>query len=475
MSRVVEIKPVTRIEGHAKIKIWLNEEGEVEDAHFHVLEVRGFERFLIGRPIEELPLITPRICGICYTCHHLASAKAVDACFGLRPEDLPEAANMLRELLHMAGFIHSHILHFYLLAAPDLVLGPGADPRERNFMGLLKAMPDTVKEVIKARAIGQKMGEVVGGRAIHPVAAVPGGFSKPLSREDRDRLLQDLKWLLGFAKSTVELCEGLMEKHADLVREVGVLRTYHLGMVSEGGVHNLYHGRLRFIDPDGNVAAEFPYEKYLDFIAERVMDYSYLKFPYFKPAGWPKGIYRVNTLSRLNVADRMATPIAQEALERLRSKWGRPAHNALLFNLARCIELVAATERAIELLEDDKILSSNLRLPVKPREGEGIGVVEAHRGVLIHHYACDDRGITTDANLIVATVQNNPAFDLHVKEEAKRFIKRGEVREELLNKIEMVIRAYDPCLSCATHIMAERPELRIEVYDHRGELVKVLE
>ena len=474
VSKVIEVKPVTRIEGHAKIKIWLDEEGNVEDAHFHVLEVRGFERFLIGRPIEEAPLIVPRICGICYTCHHLASAKAVDAYFGLQPEDLPETANMLRELMLMGNFIHSHSLHFYALAAPDFIVGPDADPRERNLVGVIKKAPEIAKNAIRLRAVGIKITEIVGGKAVHPVTAIPGGVSKGLTEEERQKLLPDVKWAIEFSKETVELCKQLMDRYSDLVKNIGVLRTYHLGLVGNQGVHQLYHGNLRFVDPDGNVAAEFPYDQYLDYIAERVEEYSYLKFPYFKKAGWPSGVYRVNTLSRLNVADKMPTPLAQEYFEELRRTWGKPIHNTLLYNLGRCIELLECAERSLELLENPKITGPNLRVPVKPRSGEGIGVVEAQRGTLIHHYAADAEGLITDSNIIVATVQNNPAFDRLMCEESKKFIKGGQVNEGLLNRLEMLIRAYDPCLSCATHTIAGHYPLVIEVVDDKDRLIAKL-
>lgn len=471
MVKIVEIKPVTRIEGHAKISIQLDEEGKVSDAHFHVLEIRGFERFLIGRPVEELPLITPRICGICHVAHHLASAKATDAVFGV---EIPSAAAKLRELLQMGGYIHSHVLHFYALAAPDFVLGPEYDPSKRNLIGLLEKEPELVKQAIRARAIGQKICETVGGRMVHPVTAVPGGVSKGLTEAERVALLKDAKWALEFAEKSVEIGKSIFDKYGDLVKTFGMMETGHMGTVKPDGSHNLYDGKLRWMDKDGKIQAEFDPSQYLDYLAERVEAYSYLKFPYFKKFGWPQGIYRVNSLSRINVADKMETPKAQELLKEFRNVWGRPAQQTLLFHYARLIELIYAAEKAISLLEDKEITSTAIRTEVKPRAAEGVGVVEAPRGTLIHDYTTDENGIVTDVNLIVATVQNNPAMDMGVKIVAQDYIRGEEVREGLLNRVEMVVRAYDPCLSCATHATPGRNALAIDIVDHNGNLVRRL-
>ena len=469
MGKLIEVKPVTRIEGHAKVTIQLDDEGEVADAHFHVLELRGFEKFLEGRPVEEAPLITPRICGICYVAHHLASAKAMDAVFGV---EIPETAYMLRELFQMGGFIHSHSLHFFFLGAPDFVLGPDADPKIRNIVGIVQKAPDVAKKAIKIRAYGQKITEVLGGKPIHPSGMVPGGVSKPLSKTDRDKLLSEVDEIISLCEWGVELGrELLLDKYLDTVKTFAVIQTHHIGLVKKGALE-LYDGPVRVMLADGEIHAEFQPHEYLDYIAERVEPYSSLKFPYLKKLGWPEGIYRVNSLSRINVADKISTPKANEVFKEFRNEWCRPAQHTLLFHYARLIETLYAAERAKELLEDEKILGENVHVPVKPREGDGVGIVEAPRGVLIHHYITDKNGFITEANLIVATVQNNPAMDLCVREVAKAFIHKGEVKEGLLNRVEMAIRAYDPCLSCATHVGGI--PLEVEVLDAKGKPVRTI-
>ncbi|KUO39731.1 MAG: hypothetical protein AVW06_03360 [Hadesarchaea archaeon DG-33-1] len=470
MTRKITIKPVTRIEGHATVDIYLDEKGNVSDTRLHILDLRGFEVFCLGRPVEEMPMIMPRICGICSVSHHLASAKACDALFDVR---IPEPAAKLRELMHMGQFIHNHALHFFMLAGPDLILGPDADPSIRNIAGLVRQNPELAKTAIKLRSIGHKIIETLGGRPISPISAIPGGFSCPLSEEKRDELLKDAKGALKLAEPAVRASKPVLEKHEDMIRTFDGMKSYFMSIVGEGGNFELYDGPIRIMDPGGKRVDEFEPARYLDFVAEHVEPWSYLKFPYLKALGWPKGVYRVAPLARINIAEKMPTPLAQAELEEFRSRFGRPAHLALLNHHARLIELLYACEWAIELLEGDDITSEDIRAEVGAPKGEGVSAVEAPRGTLFHHYMTDEDGFMKDINLIVATAQNYPAMHFGSRALAKALIKGGKVSEGLLNRVEMLIRAYDPCLSCATHTI--RPgqfPIEINVFDENKSKVK---
>ena len=458
----LSVEPVTRVEGHGKITISFDENGNLDKVHFHVVEVRGFEKFLEGRYIEDAPIYTPRICGICQVAHHLASAKAVDNVFGVK---IPETAELLRNLMHQGATIHSHALHFYFLASPDLMFPTTDDVLRRNILGIAKEHPEIVKEAIELRKIGQTIVKVVGGRAIHPVTAVVGGQSKPLKEEEREELLKLSERAIELSEKSIEIGKKLLEnlKENDLL-DIGYFESYHLGMVNDG-VHELYDGTLRVINPEGKVEYEFEPSEYLNYIAEGVKPYSYLKFPYLKDKGPEEGIYRVNTLSRLNVADKMATPLAQKYYEEFIKEFGKPCHYPMLFHYARLIELLSASEKVKELLENDKIVDTDIRAEPEDIVGEGVGCVEAPRGTLIHHFKTDEDGIITEANLIVATVQNNPAMDIGVRKVAEKYIKSPEdATPQVLNYMEMVIRAYDPCLSCATHIIGNEGNLTLEIF-----------
>jgi len=475
LTREIVIQPVTRIEGHAKVVIQLDDKGDAADARVHTLELRGFEKFCIGRPIEELPLITTRICGVCPWAHHIASAKATDAVFGV---DIPETGKKLRELAYVGDKVMDFILQFYILSGPDFVMGPDADYTVRNVIGIAKANPDLAKEVIRHHHLAHRMVELIAGKRIHPVAAVPGGFTKPLTKEERDKAYEMAKELLDFATFTVSNAkENLFPKYLDMVKSLAVLKTGFLGLVTEDGTHTFYDGKLRMIQPDGS-HEDFALENYLDYIAEHIEPWTYLKFPYYKKAGKlvldpdnPVGVYRVNTLARINVCDKMPTPLAQKELEEFRKLFGRPAQQTLLFHWARLIELVSAAEHVIQLLEDPEITSENTRAPVEPRAGRGVGVVEASRGTLIHDYEADENGMVKDVNLIVATCQNNAAINLAVKKAAKDLIKGGKYDQGTLNKIEMVIRPYDPCLSCATHYLPGRIAIKLDVLTSDGQVI----
>lgn len=446
MKNIV-IQPITRIEGHAQVNIQLDDMGNVADTQLKILALRGFEKFCIGRPVEELPRIVCRICGVCPWAHHLASAKACDAVFGV---DIPSSAKKLRELAYMAHMIHSHSLHFFVLSGPDFVMGPDADYSIRNVVGIIQRAPDLAKKAINARFLGQTMTEILGGKAIHPDVAVPGGWSKPANAEEIKKLKEMAGECLDFVKFAIEFAKKeIFPKYLDLVKSFAPVSTGFLGMVKDGNL-NLYDGNLRMMTSDGNFV-DFPVDKYTDYIAEHIEPWSYTKFPYYKGDGGfsmdldhPSGIYRSNALSRINVCDKIATPLANQELEEFRKNFGRPAQLLLLYHWARLIELVYAAERAVELLNDPEIMDINTRLPVKPRAARGIGAVEAPRGTLIHDYTTDEKGIVTDVNIIAGTTHNNAPINMSVKKAAQDNIKEGKYDQALLNTVEMAIRAYDP-------------------------------
>ncbi|MEW6108788.1 MAG: Ni/Fe hydrogenase subunit alpha [Nitrospirota bacterium] len=464
MNRKITIEPVTKIEGHGKVTVFLDDKGEVSDAHFHVTEFRGFEKFCEGRMFWDMPVITTRICGICPVSHHLASAKACDDLLGI---EIPPAAKKLRELMHMGQFIHSHSLHFFFLAAPDFVMGYNSDPLKRSVIGILEKDPDLARKAIKLRKIGQTIIDKVGGRPIHPVTAIPGGMSKPLSHEDRFNLKNMTKDAIALSSLSVEIAEKILESAP--ISDLGDIKTAHMGLVKNGNLE-LYDGRLRMIDENGKIMEEFNTGDYLDYIGEHVEDYSWLKFPFYKKKGWPGGVYRVAPISRLNVADRISTPLASAKMKSITDR--RPLQANMYYHYARTIELLYAAERAFELLSDDEIVSRDVRVRVDRKEGgsEGIGVIEAPRGTLIHHYWTEDSKISK-VNIIVATAHNNKAMDLSVAGVANAYIHKGAVNEGILNKIEMAIRCYDPCLSCSTHAIGKMP-LKVDIVSRDGTILK---
>jgi len=474
MGKTLVIQPVTRIEGHAKITIQLDDAGNVADARVHVIELRGFEKFCIGKPVEEMPRITTRICGVCPWSHHLASAKATDAVFGVKP---PPAGEKLRRLCNSIAYMEEHILHFYILAGPDFVMGPGAEYPVRNVIGMLGAVPEVAKRVVIVRQMCAKMLEIIAGKAIHPAAAVPGGFSRPLKPEERDRLLPMAAEALDMAKFTIAFAKSdIFPKYMDVVKTVGTLTSGFLGTVTEDGALDLYDGKLRLMASDGTYE-DFDTDHYTDHIGEHVEDWTYLKFPYAKRKGpfllesGAPSLYRVNSLARINVADSIPTPLAQRELEEFRANFGRPAQLTLLYHWARLIELLHNAEIAVDLLNDPEITSRETRVPVTLRAARGVGVVEAPRGTLIHDYTTDEEGLLTHVNLIVGTCQNNSAINLSVKQAAQALIKDGNYDQGILNTVEMTIRAYDPCLSCSTHRMDGRLAVMLEIYGSDGKLV----
>jgi F420-non-reducing hydrogenase large subunit len=477
MKKIV-IHPATRLEGHAKITILLNDEGNVNDVKFQQLDLRGFEKFCIGKPVEELPRIVTSICGVCPWSHHLASAKANDAVFGVQ---IPPAAKKLRELCNSIAYCEEHILHFYFLAGADFVMGPDADPSVRNVIGIAGKVPDIAKKVIRSRWLGAEMLDIVSGKSIHPVTAVPGGFSKPLTEKERAATLTMAEEVLEFAKFSIDFAKNsIFPNYLDAVKSLGVIKTGFLGTVTDDGTLDLYNGKLRMMDAEGKYE-DFKPEDYTDYIAEHIEPWTYMKFPYMKKVGSlsmdldnPVGVYRTNTLARLNVCDKIRTPLAQKELTGFRENFGRPVQLTLLYNWARLIELLYNAEYAVQLLNDPEITSKDIRIPVKPRAARGIGIVEAPRGTLIHDYETDAQGLVTNVNLIVGTTHNNAPINMSVKKAAVDLIKNGKYDQGLINKIEMCYRAYDPCLSCATHFLDGRLAVKIDILNSNGHLVDTM-
>jgi len=447
----ITISPVTRIEGHAGVRIYLNDRGEVDSAHFQVVELRGFEKFLVGAAIEEAPRITPRICGICPSAHHLAAVKATDRIFGVTP---PATGKNLRELLGLGQFVHSHALHFFMLAAPDFILSPDAPPEVRNVVGLARHSPDIAKKAITVRKFGQRLTEAVGGKPIHPANALPGGMSAPLTEGKRAELVTMADEALGIAREGWEIAKNLLD---GVDTEIGAVRTGFMGMTNHG-LYSTYDGPVAMLDPDGGRIGSFSGQDYTNFVEEYSEDWSYLKFARLKGGDY----YRVGPLARLNIVERMGTEHADAALAEYRERFGTVTQAPLAYHLARYIEFLASCERAKDLLADPGITGSGIRTPAgKVVNRRGVGIIEAPRGTLIHDYTVNDAGIIEKCNLIVATCQNNYAIDRGVEDMARRVVKNGTLTEGAANRIEMIIRAYDPCISCATHAIGRMP-LRIE-------------
>jgi len=481
--REITIDPITRLEGHGRIQIFLNEEGNVANAYLQIPELRGFERFCIGRKGEDLPQITPRICGVCPVAHHMASTKALDAAFKVDP---PLAAKKLRELMYSGYYVYDHTLHFYFLGAPDFVVGPDAPVAERNILGVIsKVGLDIAKEVIKHRSYGQKITAMIGGKATHPVCGLPGGMSKPITEEERQEIERMAESSVKFAQFSLQVFNDVVlknKRYVDLIlSDAYKLRTYYMGTVDENNKVNFYDGKLRVVDPEGKEFAKWAPADYLSNVAEHVEEWTYVKLPYLKRVGWKglvdgpdSGIYRVAPLGRLNAADGMATPLAQEEYKRMyETLGGKPVHATLATHWARVIELLYAAERCLELSRDKDVTSKELRnKPGQP--GEGVGIVEAPRGTLIHHYKLDEEGLAKDVNLIVATVNNAPAICMSIRDAAKGLIKGGVVNEGLLNMVEMAFRAYDPCFGCATHYAVGQMPMEINIYDHNQNLQKTI-
>lgn len=459
MSKTITIAPVTRIEGHAKITIQLNDAGEVADARFHVTEFRGFEKFCVGRSYREMPSITERICGICPVSHALASAKAGDALKGVR---IPPAAEKLRRLMHYAQLVQSHALSFFLLSGPDLLLGMESDPAKRNLIGLIEALPELAKEGIRLRQFGQETIRLLGDRSVHPAWAVSGGVREPLSVDKRDWIAARLPEALTTAQKALALGYEALQRLQEETACYGNFPSLFLGLVTPDGGLEQYDGLLRFIDSNGvHLAGDTDPSRYDEFIGEESKSWSYLKFPAYKPAGTDgdAGMYRVGPLARLNVASYAGTPLAEQELTRFRQfrDGGGPVLGSFYYHQARLIELLYCLERIGELMEDPQLMDEQVRSHARTNNRVGIGVVEAPRGTLFHEYHVDDQGLLSYVNLVIATGQNNLAMNRTVLQIAQKHLSGSRLNEGLLNRVEHGIRCYDPCLSCSTHAVGRMP------------------
>lgn len=448
----ISINPVTRIEGHAQVLIDLDAAGKVEKAHFKVVELRGFEKFMVGAAVEEAPRITPRICGICPTSHHVASAMALDQIFGV---ELPPTGKALRELLMLGQYIHSHALHFFMLAAPDYLIGHEASRGDRNVLGLIKVNPELAKKAIEVRKTGQRITEAVGGKPIHPATAVPGGMSHHLDEAQKSSLYEMVKSSLEIAQDGWAIARDLMVKTDTSFANVV---SGFMGLSNQGSF-SFHEGNVQVMGSDRKLIGSFQGADYLNYIEEYSEAWSYLKFCRSKGGEY----YRVGPLARLNLVSRMGTPIADQALKEYRAHFGDFVQSTLAYNIARYIEFLWACERALQLLGEPLITGDKTRISVeKVKNRRGIGIIEAPRGTLIHDYTVSENGIIEKCNLIVATCQNNYAIDRCVEQVARGVISKGVLTESGTNQIEMAIRAYDPCLSCATHVLGQMP-LRIQI------------
>jgi NAD-reducing hydrogenase large subunit len=471
VTQKITIEPVTRIEGHAKVTIRMTDEGKVDHAYLHVNEFRGFEKFCEGRMVFEMPLITPRICGICPVSHHLASAKAGDDALGAPP---PRPAALLRELMHMGQIIQSHGMHFFELAGPDLLLGFDADPAIRNVVGLLQADPGLTLKAVYLRKFGQEIIRILGGRRVHPSFAVPGGVNKALSAAERDLILSGYDETIETIKIGLKIMYDWADRNKEDIDKFAVLESGYFGLVKPGNTLELYDGNIRLIDRVGKELELFEPRNYLDHIAEHVENWSYLKFPYYKKFGYPGGVYRVGPLGRCNASDRISTPMANEELKKFKAmNNGKPIGNTLHYHTARLVETLYAAEQVKVLLEDADILKKDILNTCRDPKPQGIGVIEAPRGTLIHHYWMKESGQIERVNLIVSTGHNNWAMSESVDSVAKTYIKGPDVTEGMLNRVEAAIRAHDPCLSCSTHAVGQMPMV-VEIRDSEDKLVKTI-
>ena len=466
MGRKITIEPVTRIEGHGRVTIHLDDQGQVEQTFFHVDEFRGLEKFCEGRPYYEMPQITQRICGICPISHHLAGAKACDAVARTEPT---RTAALLRELMHMGQIVQSHGMHFFHLAAPDLLYGFDSDPATRNIFRTVKENPKLALKAVNLRRYGQQIIEKLGGKRIHANFAVTGGVNAPLTEEDRKSMASELKTMIEIAKEAISIAKGWLEANPETAASFASFPSSYMGLVDKNGGLQLYDGEIRVKDSLGQLLAQFRPDHYLSYIAEHVEPWSFLKHPYLRMLGWPKGFYRVGPLGRLNVIDHIPTPLAQEEFKIYRRiNSGLPVEGSLYYHYARMIEVLYGLERIGQLLDDQDILSNNIRNtpPLEALPGQGVGVIEAPRGTLFHDYGTNENGLLTRVNLIVATGNNNWAMHSAAGAVAKAYVDGTRLQEGMLNRVEAAIRCYDPCLSCSTHAIGRMPlEIRLLASD----------
>jgi NAD-reducing hydrogenase large subunit len=466
-KQTITIDPVTRIEGHSRISIHLDQSGQVENAQLHVTQFRGFEKLCQGRPFYEMPALMARICGICPVSHLIASSKACDAILAVR---IPETAEQLRRIMHLAQFVESHALAFFHLASPDFLLGLDSDPARRNLFGVAAHTPQLALDGVKLRKFGQEVIRILGGKRVHPAWIVPGGVSHPLEATDRDAILAMVPEAREIALRTLAWFKRQLENFREEIRVFANFPSMFLALAKEDGGLSFYRGWIRIVDTDGKTVDNFEGRDYQDHIGEAVEPFSYLKSPYYKPKGYPEGMYRVGPLARLNMARHCGTPLADQELAEFRELERRFVLSSFYYHYARLIEILFCVERIEYLLNSEGILSKHVRAFAGPNEHEGVGVAEAPRGTLIHHYKIDDHGLIQSANMIIATSHNNLAMNRGITQAAKHFIKGRVVPEGMLNRVEAVIRAFDPCLSCSTHADGHMA-MKVEVYDACGDLV----
>lgn len=482
MSRHVTIDPITRLEGHGKIDIFLNDRGDVDRAYFQVPELRGFERFAQGRPAEDMPQITSRICGVCPTAHHMAAAKALDDLYQVQP---PPAGKAIRELVYNTFTFEDHALHFYFLGGPDFVVGPTAPRAERNILGVIgKVGLEVGKKVIAMRKAARELISMIGGKVIHPVLGLPGGVAKAVQPDQQERCIEVADQAVEFGQFSLQVFRDVVlknQQYVDLIlSDAYTHRTYYMGLVDEANKVNFYDGQLRVVDPDGKEFLKFPCGDYLKHVAEHVEPWSYIKFCYLKDVGWKgftdgaqSGVFAVAPLARLNASEGMSTPLAQEAYEEMYATLGgKPVHQTLATHWARLVEMLSAAEMMRDLAGSPVLIDPHVRTIPTAEPKEGIGVVEAPRGTLIHHYQTDSRGIITAANLIVATQNNAARIAMSVDKAAKGVIHAGRVDDGILNQVEMAFRAYDPCHGCATHALVGQAPLVVRLMDCEGNLLR---
>ena len=466
--QTVVIDPVTRIEGHSKITIQLDDHGVVQDAHFHVTQFRGFEKLCEGRPFYEMPALMARICGICPVSHLIASAKACDAILAVR---IPETAEKLRRIMNLAQIVQSHALSFFHLSSPDFLLGMDSDPAKRNIFGVAAHSPELARDGVRLRKFGQEIIELLGGKRIHPAWVVPGGVSEPLKVEYRDQILKSIPEAKEIVVRTLAWFKRQLESYREEIRTFANFPSMFMALTKEDGNLAFYKGWLRLVDADGEIVQDhIDPADYEEYIGEAVEPWSYLKSPYYKPMGYPKGMYRVGPLARLNMAKRCGTPLADQELAEFRELERRFVLSSFYYHYARLIEALFAVEKIEAYLEEPEILGKHVRAYAGPNNYNGVGASEAPRGTLIHNYKIDESGLITHANLIIATGHNNLAMNRGVLQVAKHFIKGRTIPEGMLNRVEAVIRCYDPCLSCSTHAMGQM-RLHLELRDVDGQVL----
>ena len=470
LKRVI-IDPVTRVEGHGRVSLLLDENNKVRQARLHIVEFRGFERFVQGRPYWEIPVLVQRLCGICPVSHHLAAAKAMDLIAGV--DRLTPTAEKMRRLMHYGQMFPSHALHFFHLCSPDLLFGFDADVAIRNIVGVARKYPELAVQGVMMRKYGQEIIKATAGKKIHGTGAIPGGVNKNLSLQERDAFLKDVEQMVAWSLAAVKLAKDYTVEHLETLAPFGSFESNHLSLIRADGAMDLYHGGLRAIDAKGKkIFDHVDYQKYADYILEEVRDWSYMKFPFIKTLGPEKGWYRVGPLARLNTADFIDTPEAEKARrEFMAVTQGKPNNITMAYHWARMIEVLHSIEKIRDLLHDRDLQGTDLVLKGR-RRPEGVGLIEAPRGTLFHHYRVNEQDQVTMANLIVSTTHNNTPMNLAVQKVAQDHISgQAKITEGLLNHIEVAIRAYDPCLSCATHALGRMP-LVVELFDGEGTLLE---